>query len=687
MTGLLFQPIQIGNMQVRNRWVMSAMTTNYADEQTQAPSPRLIEFIEQRAKGGVGLITAEVCTVDPTTKYQPQSMTLGSDEVIEAHRQLTEAVHRHGAKIQPQLTHPGPEAMTLYYRGEPAVGPSPGVAACHGMPSREVLLEELDDIVELYAQGAYRARTAGYDGIELHAAHAYMLLGNFLSPLKNKRLDEYGCNTPEDRIRLLLRVLRRIKDVAGSDFPITLRISGFERIPGGRDFDDTATIAPQLVAAGVDAFHVSGGVSDPMVSQMICGSDTPNGYNLPAAEAIRRVVDVPVMVVGRILDPEYAEQILNDERADMIVMGRPFLADPEIVNKTQQGQFDQIRRCISCQNCIDSMFLKPFDADMHCSVNAATGREQTLNYAKTTAPRHIVVVGGGPAGMEAARVACERGHRVTLIDQRKRLGGSLLLAATVHQDNERFLAYLQNEMKRLPIALKLGTAASAESVQALNPDAVIVATGARVSLPPLEGINGANVITGTQLRALTEGRLDPDSKSLPLWLKVMVKITGGLIDRHYTPASARTLSHRYLPLGKRVLIIGADLAAIEVAEFLARRGRLVSVFTSEDKIAPEIGPKRRLEHEQRLEKLGVSMNSHMRLHRITPDGLEFYKPSGGMGLAPADTVVVAGEVGSETSLYESLKAKNIECHAIGDCTGLGLIVKAITEGNQLAHQL
>lgn len=683
----LFTPITIGNMTVKNRWVMSPMTTNYADEQTQGPSPRLIQFLEQRAKGGVGLITVEVCTVDVKAKYQPQSMTLGCDEVIAAHRQLTDTLHRYDVKIQPQLTHPGPEAMSLFFWGEPAVGPSPGVGACHGLPCRELSIDELDSIVEAYGESARRARKAGYDGVELHAAHAYMLLGAFLSPLKNKRQDEYGADTPDNRIRLLTRVIRRIKQLAGADFPITLRISGFERIPGGRGSDDTAVIAPALVEAGVDAFHISGGVSDPMVAQMVCGPDVANGYNLPVAEALRRVVDVPVMVVGRIHDPQFAESILQNNQADMIVMGRPFLADPDIVNKTRAGQWQQIRRCISCQTCIDSMFLKPFDADMHCAVNAATGREAVLHFQRAEQAKKVVVIGSGPGGMEAARVACARGHHVTLLEQSRHLGGSLMLAATVHQDNQYLLDYLCSEIRRLPISVQLGVAATVDRVKALAPDAVIVASGARLTMPDISGLDSKRVITGQQLRDVIQGVVTKTTAGLPQWLQQGVKWFGPMLDRYLTAQRIRLAAKLWLPVGKRVTIIGGDLAAIELAEFLARRRRQVTLLNPGDSLAPEIGPKRRLEHELRLEKYRVSINSHVRCKAIRDEGVELFKAGNKSFIQPADTVIVTGSPAANTTLFDALSDAGLSCHAVGDCTGLGLIDKAIYDGNRVAHQL
>lgn len=682
----LLQPIAIAGMTLKNRMVMAPMTTNYGNED-QTPSERLIAFLSERARGGVGLITVEVCTVDVKQKYQPQSLTLGDDEFIAAHRRLTDALHQYDVKVQPQLTHPGPESMSAIYFGESPVAPSPCNGACTGLPARELALDELDDIVEAYAQGARRAREAGYDGIELHAAHCYMLLGTFLSPLKNKRQDEYGADTPENRTRLLVRVLKRIKTVAGADFPITLRISGFERIPGGRDASDTASLAPALVAAGVDAFHVSGGVSDPMVSQMICGSAYPDGYNLPAAEALKRVVSVPVMVVGRFLDPEFAEQALQEGRADMIVMGRPLLADPELPNKVAEGRWRDIRRCISCQNCIDSMFLWPMDARMNCAVNASTGRELSHRYEKTTRPRHIVVVGGGPAGMEAARVASERGHRVTLLDRNRQLGGALRMASTVHSDNERFLDYLLEQMRRLPIDIHLGLEADSDSIQALQPDEVVIATGAALAMPDIAIDEGAPVIRGESLRALFEGRTITGTV-LPGWLRLASALLGpAVLSRYLTPKILRKLASWYLPMGQHVAIIGGDLACIELAEFIAHRGRRVSLFYPGETVAPEIGPKRRLEHELRLEQLGVSINANARARHITRHALTVEFNGGAQAEVAVDTVLLPGEPVAETSLYEALKRRGLSCHAIGDCTGLGLIVKATAEASALAQSL
>jgi 2,4-dienoyl-CoA reductase (NADPH2) len=682
----LLSPVAIGSMQLKNRMVLSPMTTNYGNDD-QTVSERLIAFHEARARGGVGLITVEVCTVDVNEKYQPQSLTLGADDYIEGHRRLTDRMHAYGAKVQPQITHPGPESLGwLYFGGQP-VGPSVVLGASTSVPSRQLEVAELDDIVEQYAQAAWRAREAGYDGMELHAAHGYMLLGTFLSPVRNIRQDEYGADTVENRTRMLTRVLRRIKEVAGKDFPVTLRISGFERLPGGRASYDTARIAPLLVEAGVDAFHVSGGVADRTVSEIVCGTEYPDGYNVPQAEAIKRAVDVPVMVVGRIHDPAYAEEILQQDKADLIVMARPLLADPELPNKVASGRQKDIRRCISCENCIDSMFLWPVESKMACAVNAASGRELDLTYRRASKPKRIIIVGGGPGGMEAARVATLRGHRVTLLEQRRRLGGSLTLAATVHSDNGRFLAFLLRQMAELKIDVRLGIKAGLRAIKAFNPDEVIVATGASLSLPAIPGMELPHVLTGTTLRRLVNGESVGATGAIPGWAKFGVAKFGHTIDRHATPERIRRLADWWLPVGHRVIVVGADLAGIELAEFLAKRGRDVCILTEHEQIAPEIGPKRRLEHEKRLERLKVAINTMTQVRSITGNGVEIDVLSGKISMVHADTVIVTGDPVAETTLHEVLKAADFSSHAIGDCTGLGLIVKAVYEGAELANRL
>lgn len=679
----LFSPIKIGGMQLRNRLVMSPMTTDYGNED-QTPSARLTDYLVARARGGVGLITAEVCTVDIAHRYLQRSLTLSEDRFIDLHKPLVDAVHRYGTCIQPQITHPGPESLSAFFSNIPAVGPSPVVSPVWGGVCRELALDEIPAIIDQYAAAAYRAHLAGYDGIELHAAHSYHLLGSFLSPWRNKRRDEYGGHRPETRSRLLLEVVEAIRSKVPAGFPITVRLSGYERAPGGLDINDMQQLAPRLVAAGVDAFHMSGGVSDRLVSQIVASAESPSAYNAHIAETIKQVVDVPVMVVGRIHDPRVGERVLQQGQADLIVMGRPLLADPDLPNKARAGRFDDIRFCLSCENCIDAMAR----GTLNCAVNAATGREREFDVVKTATPRKVMIVGGGPAGMEAARVAAQRGHKVCLYEQQEHLGGSLVLASTVHHDNEPILHFLQRQLRQLPVAIHLGTAVGREQIQAEKPDVLIVACGAQLHTPVIPGQDLPNVISGSQLRELLKGRASEAALSrLPVLPAMALRYFGSYVNRWVSPSRLRQLTRLWMPLGKRVVIIGGDLAAVELAGFLAERGRKVYLLESGSRLAPEVGKKRRAEHMDQLDRLGVVVNTGVTVSEITREAVLISAAEGHSHALPADSVLIAGEPVAAENWWSDLESLVPELHAIGDCTGLGLIVKAINEGATIANNI
>lgn len=649
----LLSPCSIGTMHLKNRMVMSPMTTAYCNDD-RTPNKRLISHFEARARGGVGLITLELVTVVVDHPYMHRSMTLGHDRFIDTHRPLIEAIHQHGAKVQPQLSHTGPESVAPMFGGPQPVGPSVAVAPVWGWHCRELGVEELPQIAIDYGEAARRARQAGYDGAELHAAHCYNLLGSFLSPLRNKRTDDYSAFRLETRTRFILEVLAQIRARAGADFPITLSISGYERTPGGRGLEDTQAIAPILVDAGVACFRVSGGISDALVTQMVSRSESGDAMNAANAESIRNVVNVPVMVVGRIHDPVIAEAIIANGHADLVAMARPLLADPEFPNKVASGRYRQIRRCISCESCIDAM--QSYD-DLRCAVNPFSGRESEFEAGRTNEPRHVVIVGGGPAGMEAARQCAEQGHSVTLLERQRRLGGSLTLASTVHHDNEFFLDFLQAEMRRLPVKVELGVNAAIARICELKPDAVIVATGARIRTPDIPGGELPHVYTGAQMREKLE--------ALP-----------SLLQRLLVPSLLRTVTKIWMPLGQRIVIIGADLAAVELAEFLACRGRRVHLLESGKKIAPEVGKKRRAEHMDRLDRLRITLNTRVDIQRIESSAVVIRSSYGTERRIPADTVIIAGHPTAATELVHQLAAAGMNVKAIGDCTGLGLIAGA-----------
>lgn len=654
---------QIGAMRLRNRLVMSPMETMYGTPDG-LPSQRTCDYFAARAAGGVGLITVGATGIDPLQPETPGGLHLGTDAAVAAHRLLVEAVHEHGAKIQPQIVHAGPDGLGPELHQVSALGPSVIPSYLTGRPCTEITREQLTEVFDLFKAAVRRAAEAGYDGIELHAAHGYMFLGSFLAPQRNRRTDDYAGYSARGRIRVVLETLAAIRSEIGDALPITLRISGYERVAGGRPIYETAQLAPQLVTAGVDAFHVSGGVIDRLVTGMVNGADDGDALNVGAAAAVKQVVDVPVIAVGRIHDPRRAEQILAAGRADFVAMGRPLLADPDLPVKLLTGRVRRVRRCISCENCIDAMEQR-FSVD--CAINPRTGRERELAIRPAGHGKRVVVVGGGPAGLEAARVAAERGHRVTLFERAAQLGGALLWAAVLHPENQPFLTWLRHEIACSDVKVVLNSAASADDITALAPDGVVVATGGVVAVPDIPGVDLPHVRTGPALRELFAGR------------------RGRLVS----PTLIRAVTRAWMPVGDRVTIVGGDLVALELAEFLAARGHYVSILEAGKDIAPEVGPKRKTEHTDRLDRLGVAVHARVAVERITAASVVFTPFGGTRRELPADSVVVAGSLQPDTALFDTLVARlpGTEVYAAGDCTGLGLIRKATEDGARAACAL
>jgi len=649
----LFSPITINQMELPNRICMSPMTVDYAlDDET--PSDRQLAYYAERAAGGPGVINLEVCSVDADHRYQQHSLGLHSDFQIEKHARLVEVIHAHGVKCQPQISHPGPESLAPFYKQLQPMGPSPARAETTKQLCREIALDEIEAVVEMYGEGARRAREAGYDGIELHAGHNYMMLGSFLSPLRNFRTDEYAGGKFEGRAKLLIDVLTRIRAKVGSDYPITLRISGFERQSGGREINDTQRLAPLLVEAGVDCFHVSGGVGDSNITQIITGPEYNPGFNVAAATAIKQVVDVPVMAVGQNMDPIAANQLIEEGRIDMVAMARALLCDPELPNKARTGRLRAINRCNVCNGCTD-MMTSEFNGAA-CSLNPRAGREGEYPLEKASASKKVAVIGGGPAGMAAAMYACERGHEVTLFEKASELGGAFRFASTLFPRNQLYLDYLRGRMEDLPIDVRLGVEAHESAIRELGADAVLVATGGRFTSPEIEGDDAAHVTKGAAVLDLV-GRIAEASEDDDL----------GLADR--------------------VVIIGANLIGIELAEVLARRGKRVHLLEPSGRMATPAGKKRRADHSKQLDLLGVPINTGIAIKEIAPEGVVLVRANGSENLVAAGSVVVVGHPEADGSLEEKLAGSAETVRSIGDAVGFGLAQNAARAALDAAYAI
>ncbi len=645
----LFTPISIGKMETRNRIAMAPVTTGWAPADGTVPD-KMIDYFEARAKGGAGLLICETVTVDESFPYLMQTMGLWSDELIPSFKRFADVVHAHGAKLAPQISHPGPESFS-FLKGIQPVGPSPGLSKLNGQVCRELATEEIGSIVEQYGEAARRAREAGCDAMELHAAHNYMLAGSFLSPLRNRRTDVYG-GTIDGRLRFLLEVLGSIRKKAGRDFPVILRLSGDEYLPGGRDLRDTQYIAPKLVEAGVDAFEVSAGVEPELMWRIIPPTGTQLGLNVPAAAAIKQVVDVPVMVVGRINDPRLAEDILQKGHADITVMGRALVADPELPNKAAEGRFEDIAPCTGCSlGCVgEQLNLR----SMTCVINPAVGREREMTVFPAAKRKRVLVAGGGPAGLEAARVAAIRGHEVTLCEKAAKLGGQLNLAcvAPTKQEISLWIQYLVVQVQKAGVRVELNKRVTPELVEEMKPDVVIVCTGGEGRLPPIPGVDGAKVSHAHDVLA---GRLGV--------------------------------------MRGKVLVIGGGIVGCQVADVLADAadnpldaGNAVTIVEMLEGIARDELPSTRMLLLPRLREKGVRSIISATVKEITQDGVVITRGGQEETLGGMDHIILACGTRSVDDLSDRIGNVPEVC-VIGDAKEPRDALAAIAEGAEVGRRI
>ena len=643
----LFSPIRISTMELRNRIAMAPMGSNFGTPEGHV-TETTIAYYEARAKGGVALILLEVTSVVGSHKYMLNQLELWDDKFIPGFEKLAKAVHEHGAKLAPQLMHPGAENHPAW-SGSESVGPSRIRSRVTRAMPRELTVEEIEEIIEAFGQAARRAREAGCDGVEVHAAHAHLLVGAFMSPFRNKRFDAYG-GSVEGRLKLPIEIIKRIKTRAGQDFPVILRISGDELIPGGRTIQETQYVAPMLVEAGADALEISRGVYPDLSWSIIPPTGTPLAWNAPYAAAVKEVVDVPVIVVGRINSPLIAEHILRMGQADMVSMARALLADPELPKKAAEGRLEDIAPCIGCHlGCTGAQA----HGSMTCLINPTVGREKEMALTVATKSKMVVVVGGGPAGLEAARVAALRGHHVTLFEKEPKLGGQLNLAAIppFKQEICLTLKYLTTQVEKAGVRVEMGREATPELIQELKPDVVIVATGATPFVPDIPGAQKDNVFTAWDVLA------------------------GNAAQR-----------------ARNIIVIGGGMVGCEVADFLAERGdnmavgrRAVTIVTRQHDVALDMVTDPRQLLLERLREKEVRFITRATTKEILDDGVILDKDGEEVNISGLDYVVLARGAKSVDELSEKIRDKVTEVYVIGDAKTPRKALEAISEGDQVGR--
>jgi 2,4-dienoyl-CoA reductase-like NADH-dependent reductase (Old Yellow Enzyme family)/thioredoxin reductase len=542
-----------------------------------------------------------------------------------------------------QLYHSGRQRFARIAGGE-TISPSGIPCPVRKDPARAPTIEEIHSLVEDYGQAARRAKEAGFDGIEIHCAHGYLLSG-FLSPAQNKRTDEYGGDVM-GRSRIVREILARCREIVGDDMLFQVRMNGSDYVNDGNTPEETRQIAKILVDAGCEVIHVSAGMA-PSAQYSFLPSQVPRGFNVPLAEDIKSVVDVPVIACGAITDAIFAEEILARGKVDLVAMGRPLFADPDLPNKSKSGKLKEIRPCLRC-----SKGAAVWPEDMRCTVNPRVGREAEYKIVPTDQPKKVVVVGAGPGGLESAKTLAERGHSVTLIDERDRVGGKILMVrrSADKQELERWLDYYENEMERLPIQLELNRRVTADDVIQMAPDAVVVATGARPLKPSnIEGIDNEGVVAVDDI----------------LW--------------------GNTES------GDKVLIVGGHSTGVETALYLAEQGKRVVVVEMEGSLVSDISHDAVLALMDKLDKLDYTAMTDTVVTRIERKGgkLDVHLKRYGLEsvLTGFDSVVLAAGVVPENQIAGELKERLEEVFVVGDCEAGGDFRKAVLEGADIGLRI
>lgn len=631
----LFEPGRIGNLEIKNRIVMLPMGTRLAGKNGHV-TDRLIKYYEERARGGAGLIIVEITSVDyPRGNAIHNSLAIDSDDSIPGLKQLSDSIKRYGAKSAIQISHAG-NAARPEITGQMPVAPSAIKRDKLYQLPRELSLQEVKQLIRYYAQAAGRAKKAGFDGVEIHGAHLY-LVSQFLSRAWNKRQDEFGGDLT-NRVRFLKEILSVTRDFVGPDYPVWCRINGEEQgLKEGTELSDAKQTA-RMLEDYIDALSVSAiGTGTHIYTGT--SPDIP-GVLLPLAKAVKDVVNLPIIGAGRIT-PEIAESALEEKTVDFIGLGRSLLSDPFLPKKLEEGNRNAIRPCITCLKCYT-------DAEpITCSVNAFLGNEKELKIEKSKNPKKCIVAGGGPAGMTAAVRLAEMGHKVTLYEKEQQLGGQLTAASVPPGKKdmiEPLTLYLKHETERSDCEIKPGVELTAALLDKENPDILVNATGVKSFIPDIPGISGSNVMTALEVLEGTE-------------------------------------------VGEKIAVIGGELVGCETADYLAQKGKNVVIMRRGPKMATNIHPGRRRHLLNHLVKHKVTILVGISYEKIVDKGIIITDREGETRLVEADTIVIAAGYVPNVEFLETVRKHRPDMKVIniGDSLNPRSIKEAIDEGYRVSE--
>lgn len=640
----VFSTQKIGNCEIPNRLVVPAMVTNYCTEDGYI-TERYKKYIEEKAKGGWGLIITEDYAVQEHGKGYSRIPGFFKDDFIEKNKELTEMVHQYDSKIFCQMYHPGRQSSKAVNGGVMPVGPS-GTKDPHCFElTRAMKVEEIHELVNDFKEAARRCKESGFDGIELHCAHGY-LLSEFLSPYFNKRTDQYG-GCFDNRVRIVDEVYTAMREAVGEEFPIIVRVSGREYVEGGRTEAETYELVLHLEELGFDAIHVSNGVyaADPR-HQIIGPMFTDHALNMEIAQQVKNMIDIPVILTNRINDPKMAETLLKIGKADFIGMGRESICDPFLPAKAKEGKFEEIQYCIGClQGCEMSLFKNEC---VTCLVNPRVGREYEADYEKSEVSKKVMVIGGGPTGLVAARTAALRGHDVTVYEAKEELGGQFRSAAYPMGKGElsTLASSIRAELEKLKVPVYLNTEVTEESIADEKPDAVVIATGAKPFNPPIKGIDLDKVVMAEEV----------------------------------------LLGHKDIADGPCVVCGGGEVGG-ETAHFVAERNHDVTIIEMQDDILNDMMPFTKTCLEEMLDQAKVNVLTGCKVSEITEEGVSFVDAQGEEKTIKADSVISAFGYKAYNPLEEIAKKYSKEVYIAGGAIKAGNAITATKEGYDIGMKL